>query len=286
MSRIGIGIITCNRPTFFEQCLKSIPKGDFKIVVVNDGTPYSEESYSHANIDQIIQHNESKGVGRSKNEAIRWLMHSKCEFIFLIEDDMKILDPSIFEAYIRGAEGSGIWHLNFGGATPMNRIQSTPNIDLNNRHTLDNTTPLQPRLVYECDNGSEIVLYRHLAGCFTFFHRNVIKEIGYHDERYHNAFEHVEHTYRIIRAGLHPPFWWFADIWDSSKYISEIPESIQNSVIAKDKYEWTKNIQFASAVFKHDYGTLPNQIVDMGEERVKEELKTLQENYGRKIYST
>ena len=39
-SNIGVGIVTCNRPEFFEQCFKSIPShigGIDHIVIVNDG---------------------------------------------------------------------------------------------------------------------------------------------------------------------------------------------------------------------------------------------------------
>ena len=111
-NKIGVGVVTYNRPSFFKKCIDSIPNVD-TLVVVNDGNPYSSSDYSNK-IKEIIQHSKNKSVGVSKNELMRYLIQDGCVHIFIMEDDISITDPNVFTNYIKGAEASGIWHLMYG----------------------------------------------------------------------------------------------------------------------------------------------------------------------------
>jgi hypothetical protein len=51
--------------------------------------------------------------------------------------------------------------------------------------------------------------------------------------------EHVDHTFFIAKAGMTPPFRWFADIADSDHYIGEIDRGHSGSVIRKDENWYT-----------------------------------------------
>jgi hypothetical protein len=59
-NKIGIGIITYNRPDFFKKCFDSIPitKID-QLVVVNDGSELPFDLFD----TQLIQHKTNKNVG-------------------------------------------------------------------------------------------------------------------------------------------------------------------------------------------------------------------------------
>ena len=71
MSKIGLGIITCNREDFYKQCYESIPLDAIdKLVTVNDGKKL-KGSYSDT---KIITHSTNKGVGISKNDAMQYLL--------------------------------------------------------------------------------------------------------------------------------------------------------------------------------------------------------------------
>ena len=97
MSKIGLGIITCNREDFYTKCYDSIPKDVVNsLVTVNDGKPYDKPPPTGA----YLQHEQNKGVGISKNEALQHLLDEGCEHIFLIEDDILIKDKIVFEKYI------------------------------------------------------------------------------------------------------------------------------------------------------------------------------------------
>lgn len=280
-NKIGVGVVTYKRPQYFKTCIKSIPNVD-TLVVVNDGDPYESSIYPSA-VKEVIQHTKNKSVGVSKNELMRYLIQDGCEHLFLIEDDMEVLRSDVFEAYIKAASASGIWHLNYGPGSPFNRVQDPEilKLDLEGRHLLDHHSAIKPRLVVEYKNGSKVALYQHSVGMFTYFHRGVVKNIGYHDEHFHNAWEHISLTYSIIKAGLHPPFWWFADLYDSTQYLREIEGAIANSSIANDKEQWKKNVGEGAAWYKHLHGHYPAQISDTPQDRVGEILGNIKKAYAK-----
>jgi hypothetical protein len=74
--------------------------------------------------------------------------------------------------------------------------------------------------------------------------RNIINKVGYFDDNFMNAFEHVEHTFRIAKAGLTVQWPLHADITNSRNYIQEIPDSIKNSSI-RVREDWLPNIILA-----------------------------------------
>jgi hypothetical protein len=102
------------------------------------------------------------------------------------------------------------------------------------------------------------------------------------DERFVNAFEHVEHTYRIIKAGLHPKFWYFADLTNSDKYIQEQARPDQSSSIRKTE-EWKRNFQNAIIWYKQKHGFGPTETPDTSPEEVLKDLERIQNNYARKV---
>jgi len=278
--KIGVGVITCNAEHRLKQSLPTVPNVD-EIVVVNDGRPYSNNVYRKD--IEVIQHSRNKCVGISKNDAMRYLVQKDCDSIFLMEDDILIKDVNVFEKYIHTAEASGIWHLNYGLQGPANRqqIQQGP-MNINERGQLDQNSAPNPRQIVDYGNGIELALYPNCVGAFSYFIKGIIKNIGYHDEHFKNAWEHVEHTYRIIKAGLHPPFWWFADIADSYNYITDIPGCIDDSTIAHTP-EWHQNFREGMEFYKHKHGWYPQQSPDTHPQQVLDILKTIEKNYARKV---
>jgi len=247
-------------------------------VVVNDGTPYSEYPASA----EVIVHPRNMCVGVAKNTAIRHLMQAGCDHIFLMEDDMLIKRPDVFEAYIHAAENSGIWHMNYALQGPANRkqiVQGPMNIE--KRHELDQNSEPNPRATIDYD-GIDVSFYPNSVGSFSYYLRGVIKSVGYHDEQFKNAWEHVEHTYRVIKAGLHPPFWWFADIANSYEYLTDIPNCIEESTIAHTP-EWIQNFQKGMAWFKSKHGYVPQQMPDTDSNQVIQTLDQIKKSYARKV---
>ena len=259
MAKIGVGIITCNRLDYLRGLLKTLPTEVIdEIVVVNDGTPVNEFVEKEFKLGYWIDNPVNLGVGKSKNKAMKHLVSLKCDYIFIIEDDMVIKDPTVFDKYIEAYKKSGIHHFNYGPGSPFNRKQ-TIQFDLHNRHLLDQHSMPNPKMIIEYNKETKVALYEHTVAMFSFFTREILEKVGYIDEAYYNAWEHVDHTYCIIKAGYHPPFWWFADIADSDKYLTEALGAIDNSSIANKSEQWQKNVMEGREIYLKNHGHYPNQ---------------------------
>jgi len=277
--KIGVGIITCNAESRIRQSGPTVPQADY-MVIINDGKPYANDAYPKG--IEVIQHTMNKNVGISKNEAMRYLIQKGADSIFIVEDDMLIKRQDVYEAYIKTAEKTGIWHLNFALHGPANKkqIQQGP-MNVQDRHLLDQNSAPNPRQIVSYGDV-DLALYPNCVGSFSYYLKSVIKNIGYIDERYKGAWDHVEHTYRIIKAKLHPPFWWFADIANSGDYITEIPGSIENSTIAHTP-EWMKNFREGMEWYKFKHGWYPQQTPHTSPEDVMKSLEFLETNYKHKV---
>ncbi len=262
--KIGIAIITCNRIDTFKKCLASMPKSDV-LIVVNDGKPYPAETYVDRRIDEIIQHPRNINVAAAKNNALRKLISLGCTHLFLCEDDVEVIDPNICNAYIAAAAKSGIWHLNFALHGSANKNEDgTPKI----KNTID------------YGDGVAINFYHNITGAWSYYHKQVIKLVGFMDERFNNAYEHVEHTLRIIQEQLHPPVWWFADIANSDKYLKDLDADLSKSVI-RQNLKWEHNLRSAYNLMMHKHKVLPANIPDTPPEQAIEIISKLQEFYQR-----
>ena len=236
-------------------------------VIVNDGTIKVDHTGFF-----IINNKENIGVGKSKNKLLKHLYDKGCDYIFILEDDMLILDNNVFNKYIEAHKASNIHHFNYGPGSPFNRKQNME-FDLHNRHELDQHSEPNPRKIIDYGNDVKISLFQHTVAMFSFFTRKVIEEVGYIDEDFYNAWEHVDHTYRIIKAGYHPPFWYFADLYDSHKFLTEAPEAIDNSSIANDSEQWKKNVYGGREIYLKKHGHYPNEPPFTSSEEVNVILK-------------
>jgi glycosyltransferase involved in cell wall biosynthesis len=258
---IGVGIVTCNRPHLLKKLLDSISyRNDCELIIVNDGDKIECPGYNY-----YFHNNETNlGVGKSKNIAFKRLLNLGCDHIFLIEDDIYIKDPSVFEKYIETSKITGIQHLNFSQHGMMNK--SWPGGNPN------------PRVII--DYGKiKLPLYPHCVGAFSYYSKKCLETAGLIDERYYNACEHVDHTLEIIKKGMHPPFWYFADIENSWEYLGDEEWSRENSTISSN-HNHNQMMEDADKIFKEKHGHLPGltTLYDMTE--VGFRLKEIKQKYG------
>ena len=276
--KIAVGIVTHERISYLKGLLKSLaPCEDVidELVVVNDGKPIDEFKLDFGT---WLQNETNQGVAKSKNRAMKHLLDKDCDYIFIIEDDMIIKDKAIFQKYVEAHKVSGIHHFNYGPGSPFNRKQTIKDFDLHNRHLLDEKTEPNPKLIVDY-KVCKIALYEHTVAMFSFFTKTLLKQgLGYMCEDFKNCWEHVSSKNYIIKAGYHPPFWWFADLADSHELIEEAPGAIENSSIAKDKSEWMKDVMAGREIYKNKHGYYPNQPPQYTQEQVIEILKQLKKN--------
>lgn len=273
--KIGVGIITYQPRKTFDKCFDFWHHMVDHVVVVNDGREFDYDWSSGfrklyvARIPETtltyIKNDENLGVGKSKNSALRHLLNQGCDHIFLIEDDIYIKDQSVFHKYIEASKVSGIQHFNFSQHGIMNKVGYTNDGEPNPKLTID----------YK---SARISLFGHCVGAFSYYSTHCLKNVGLMDERYYNACEHVDHTYEIIKAGMHPPFWNFVDIENSQDYLGDEPWTLRNSTISSRK-DHPELITEADKIFLEKHQTLPTYIPNVNEEEVYKSLKEIKKNY-------
>jgi glycosyltransferase involved in cell wall biosynthesis len=261
-TKIGVGIITCDRPDYLKKLIKSlegISVSDFYII--NDG----EKQIDGGGLKTHNNTPPKQGVGKTKNQALRYL--KDCDYIFLLEDDIIIKDKSVFEKYIEASKLSGIQHFNFAF------------------HGVDNYLPdgsPAVRLRLDYSPTVSVCLYPNLYGAFSMYTGLCLEKVGLMDEFYYNAMEHVDHTAAIIKTEMHPPFRWFADITDSNKYIEEIDRAHSGSEIRRDQ-KWIENFHKAADHFVQKFGfdvRNPYAATSSKEETINT-IKQIREQYGQ-----
>lgn len=265
-SKIGIGVLTCNRSNFFTQLINSIPDVG-KIVIVNDGRPYDNNIYP-TKITEVIQHKSNKGIGKTKNDALSYLMNAQCKHIFLLEDDIAINDQSIFEKYIRAGEVSGILHFNYAyhGVSENRTNDGKPN----------------PRKIISYEDGIKLAFYNNTTAALTYFRDIVLQEVGLIDTFYKNALEHVDHTYQIAKAGYHPPFRWFADLEESYMFIKELDFLQKESLLKKNKHVLLLRAKIFGAYFRLKNGYRPYNVPNATEAEFLKSLDEIKNKYAIK----
>jgi len=245
---IGICINTFNREDSFNKVYNSIPKHkiDELIIVKDGGYPYNSLDSIK---DIVLDFPSTNGIATSKNAGLAYLMHKKCDHIFLIEDDIIVKEDDVFDRYISAAKESGIYHLMFSkvGDNPI-------------RKTIHN-----------------IDLHEKCQGAFMYMLRGVVKSIGGFDQGFKNAYEHIEWTYRCSLKKLVPPFWWFPDMIDSDNYLEE--NECESTITNKPQYH--ENVDSSGRYFFKKYGMCVGDIPSTVLEDVSCSMDSIRLNYSR-----
>ena len=260
MSKIGVGIITCNRESFLQKCYNSLLNSKIDhIVIVNDGSKLNN-SYNKA---FVINHKESMQVGRSKNDAMTYLLNQGCDHIFTLEDDIYIEDKNIFSKYINASKQTGIQHFNFG---------------FSQRENLDsNLKPVYKKII-EYPNDIKIVLTHNILGAFTYYSRQALMTVGLHHYKFNKGHgDHVELTYRAYKHGFGTPFWWFADLYGSWEMIKNQSDFTKDSVVRNQK-NFLQNFNESREIFKTLHGCDIFDVPQLSENEVIKVLKQIKQN--------
>jgi glycosyltransferase involved in cell wall biosynthesis len=265
-NKIGLGIITCDRPAGLQKALTHLPWERLdRVVVVNDGAPASSEILREAGRGraELLQNESNLGVGKSKNRALRHLLQAGMDHLFLMEDDIFVKDGRVFEQYVEAVRITGIQHLNFSQHGPKNK--SPDGIS-------------DPVTTFEY-GSLRIALHRHCVGAFSYYSRSCLETAGLMDEDFYNGGEHLEHTYRILRAEFHPPFWFFADVDRSEELLGDEPWAVTQSLIAS-RADQAELVRRSDALFQAKHGHPVGRIPVAGKGAVMRSLRRIQKKYG------
>lgn len=219
-NKIGCAIITCDRPEFFKKSYDSVKNNhNITIVVIDDGEKSIDKSVELERV-HYIKTKGKQGVAIAKNKAFDYLLDNDCEHIFLMEDDVEIIDQNVFDAYINTSKATGLKHLNYG-------LHGNHNRDSYGNPTIIKTV--------NYGNGISVDLYPNVLGAFSYYHRSVLENVGLIDDEYYLSMEHVDHTYKASLKGYTSPWRYFADVHDSYKYLEDIVPDHKKSKIRNEK---------------------------------------------------
>ena len=234
--KIGISISTyANENTsdarlnIVKKCLDSFSIINLPIILVNDGSNNAKHvelinSYNFKVINKPI----NSGIAKSKNSSLKYFEENDFDFMFLIDDDIEILDPRFYEKYIEVYDKTKISHMCF---------------QVKEDH---------PKRWIENINGVQIHRARHTNGCMLTVTKKMIKEVGYFKILpYKYGHEHSNYTIRCINAGFAPGF---IDIKDSHNYLRLIDATGTNKS-APNSYteeEFNENLRVAFENLEHE----------------------------------
>jgi hypothetical protein len=271
MDKIGtkkaLGIITCDRPEYYEQILESTPLVDIDKVYVFDSSPNNKYALSNDKVE-LVPHDGGATVGFAKNRLLEKMKEDGFDHLFLQEGDVKLLDGDVFDAYIETAKASGIWgSLNYAW-------HGNGNKDTNGGRIIKNSIDL--------DDGLGVDFTHNGTAAFSYIHSRIVDVVGYHDEYYHNCWEHLDFYQAQASLKLSNYWWWFTDIKDSHRYIEDLDDgSHGGSVIRKDD-NWKKTMMDGQKHFHKKYGYTPTNMPHATEQQVLERAEFLIERYGKK----
>ena len=171
---IGVGITTFNRRNISLNTVKwwksMMPKNS-QLVIVDD---FSNNPFPNA-----YRMDKRSGIAKSKNKCFEILLDKGCEHIFLSDDDFFPLEREWYSSYI----DSGQLHLNyiFPFYTNGKKVNKVEHIFMDDK----------------------INAYTHPMGCFMYFHKQVIEQVGMMNEEFVMwGYEHKELSDRIYDQGL------------------------------------------------------------------------------------
>ena len=252
--KVGVAVITCDRKNMYNVCIESIKRSWYdELVTIDDG----RKEHVLAPKGHYIMTEGGVGVGKAKNKALQYLLDKGCDYIILVEDDMKFTD-NIFKAYIDAYKKTGIHHFMFAYHGPANKAG------------VSYGKPV-PRTIIDYGN-IKIALNQHCVGAVTFYTRASLEKVGLYDENFTNAFEHVDHSYQLAKEGFSTPYWWWADLANSLDYVEEQKCSEDSSAI-RPRSDWQSNIQTAARYFMQKNRVNPVQVPDTTRNEVVEIIK-------------
>lgn len=190
MPKYGVALLHYNRHKYLKEIAEAIqhtiPPGT-RFVVCDDGSEDPVEPYLPNGV--ILIRGSNLGVSANRNRAL-WALQD-CDYLFLVEDDLKPIKAGWVETYAQAAELSGIHH--FTRVQDKEIAETIPSFSAflasKNLHPVFGPSP----------RGDLVMLTSTVVRC-----------VGGYNPMFRGAgYAHGEYSKRIAKAGLigHPASW-------------------------------------------------------------------------------
>jgi len=239
--KIGIGIPTYERPEYLRTALSSVADKlsgvvDYLIVCDDASEVHGDEIQQilnefNFNFEyEYIINDTNKSVAVTKNNCLKKILDKNCDYIFLMENDMQVIDEKAVTGYIDVSIKSGVQHFNYAHHSPMN------------------TSPLAASDLTGIGEFDLVVdgidVFTACCGSYSFYTKQCIEEVGLMDEALcHNSWEHLEHTLRCAKQNFTFKFWRFADASGSINWVTSQQQALESSTIRNSNPNWFSDME-------------------------------------------
>jgi hypothetical protein len=253
-NKIGIGIVTYNSEEYYKALYESLPFNKFDVLVtVNGGDKYKNEYKGN-----WIQHSENVYPSVCRNDCINFLQQRDITHFFIIEDDMILKSPDIFDKYIQASKESGLKYFSFVSTSWESGEPS--------KRT--------PRLTVEYKNNISISFYKNMCNEFTYHHKSCYEKVGLYDTNFRDPFD-IDLAYRESQQDYAAPFWWFADITGSDELIMNNPNAVSRLQSERADGSREQRIQKEWEYFYKKHKIIVNQIPNISKNDAIQKLKQI-----------
>jgi hypothetical protein len=187
--RALIAVASCQRLPYLRRYLPHIARFcardlRFSLLVALDGTEADTLRFCEQWEVPLLYSDVREGVGLSKNRVLE--RHPDFDYYFFLEDDVELVDGSVFPAHVELSRASGIQHLSLFECGGVRK-------------------PTGESVVA----GHQVVEGMFGSADFGFYTGAGLSQVGGWHPRFaeYRRWGHTEHSYRFYRAGLAPaPF--------------------------------------------------------------------------------
>jgi len=257
---IGCVITTFNSESYYKALYDTIPFDKIdRLVTVNGGEPYTGDYNKNT---KWIQHDVVKYASVARNDGLKYLYNEGCEHMFVIEDDMLIKSPDIFDHYINASKQSGIQYFGFAS----NAWDAGP---------IGGRTP---RISFQyVEGGYQIELYKNTCNESTYRSRKCLEKVGYYDENFQYTFD-IDWLYRASLTDMVPPFWYFPDISLNDSLICNNPDAI-----SRMNPNGERNLKLGPnyKLFHDKHGIMVNKIPSFSYDELRDRIDIIRIRYAK-----
>lgn len=254
-NEIGIGIVDLYSKEFLNSCISSIPE-EYKenLLVVSNKLQAS---------DNVTNYTKQVSMATLRNYLISQMRIKGLKYYFLLNSNVEIKNPLVFENTIKLAKTFGTWFITGAGSNNITLEEDTLNISLN----------VSPQF-----NSN-----------FIFLYSGIVKNFGFFDERFYNTLDLdvIDYLNKLRDQKTYPPRHYNPTI--NAEDIIEKKENIQKINFkdlpkSKDDYkpDSDKSLELSVAYFYHKYKYLPSQNEPAGitQKELFEAMEKIQKTYG------
>ncbi len=236
MQNIGIILYTQgNNYKNLTKCLESLSEFKDNILVVCDGQLPSLKILDDHNCVDFRRTDHFAGC---VNHGLRHFIKTDVDHIFIVNDNIMVLDPAVFDDFIK--------------------VNNYTNLDF----IVDGNSD-KKRLTVELKDDYNITLVSEFDGYVCYLNKNTVRKVGFFDERYKTTFELLDYYKRAADAGVTTPFGWFATVggMDTNIYNQTNSPDFEHKQFSKDGVE--DRIIRGMKVFKLKFKAMVNELTNI-----------------------